>query len=118
IINDAYGHTQGDIAIKLVSKLFMKVFADDDIVSRIGGDEFAILAPNKNPLEMQAYKEKIMELAKDVTVGNIEMSLAIGYEVINDDAKDIDEILSTAENYLYRHKVTVGTSVRNHAIKA
>ncbi len=38
--------------------------------------------------------------------------------MIYDSEKGIDEILSAAENYLYRHKVTVGMSVRNHAIKA
>ena len=118
IINDAYGHTQGDITIKLVSKLLMKVFSDDDIVARIGGDEFAILAPQKDGLQMQSYKERIIELIKEIVVGNIEISLAIGYEVVNDASKDIDELLSTAENFLYRHKVTVGTSIRNHAIKA
>ncbi|MBU1143351.1 MAG: diguanylate cyclase [Firmicutes bacterium] len=118
IINDAYGHTQGDITIKLVSKLFMKVFDKEDVVARIGGDEFAVLAPGKNAQQMQAYKEKITELVKEISVGNIEISLAIGYDVVMDSDKDIDELLSTAENYLYRHKVTVGTSIRNHAIKA
>ncbi|PKK97974.1 MAG: hypothetical protein CVV57_09595 [Tenericutes bacterium HGW-Tenericutes-2] len=118
IINDAYGHTQGDITIKMVSKLLMKVFGNDDVVARIGGDEFAVLVPETDPLKMQAYKDSIVKLTKDIVIGNIEISLAIGYDVINDASKDIDELLSTAENYLYRHKVTVGTSIRNHAIKA
>ncbi|MDO9630166.1 MAG: diguanylate cyclase, partial [Acholeplasmataceae bacterium] len=118
IINDAYGHAQGDLAIKLVSKLFMKVFEKENVVARIGGDEYAILAPNKDSNQMQIYKERIIELAKDLSIGNIEVSLAVGYEVVTDSDKDIDELLSNAENYLYRHKVTVGTSVRNHAIKA
>ena len=118
IINDAYGHNQGDITIKLVSKLLMRVFDKEDVVARIGGDEYAVLAPGKNAQQMQAYKEKITELVKEISVGNIEISLAIGYDIVMDSDKDIDELLSTAENYLYRHKVTVGTSIRNHAIKA
>jgi len=118
IINDAYGHSQGDMTIRLVSRLFMKVFDMEDVVARIGGDEFAILSPNKNSEQMLAYKEKIIELVKEINVGNIEISLAIGYEVVTDSNQDIDELLSAAENHLYRHKVTVGTSIRNHAIKA
>ncbi|MCF7930068.1 MAG: diguanylate cyclase [Acholeplasmataceae bacterium] len=118
IINDAYGHNQGDQAIKLVSGLFRKVFDPMDIVARIGGDEFAILAPNKYPEQMQDYKNKIIELVKNLNIGNIEISLAIGYEVVTDVNRDIDELLSQAENFLYRHKITVGTSIRNHAIKA
>jgi diguanylate cyclase (GGDEF)-like protein/PAS domain S-box-containing protein len=118
IINDAYGHTQGDITIKMVSKLLIKVFGNDNVVARIGGDEFAVLVPETDQFMMQAYKDSIVKLTKDIVIGNIEISLAIGYDVIHDASKDIDELLSTAENYLYRHKVTVGTSVRNHAIKA
>jgi HD-GYP domain-containing protein (c-di-GMP phosphodiesterase class II) len=108
----------GDVTIKLVSKLLMKVFNEEDIVSRIGEDEFAVLAPYKSLEHMQDYKDKIIELVKEIKIGNIEISLAIGYEVVTDSNKDIDDLLSTAENHLYRHKITVGTSIRNHAIKA
>lgn len=118
IINDAYGHRHGDLTIKLVADLFMDVFDQNNVVARIGGDEFAILVPNKSSEELQAYKELIIEHAKKINVGNIEISLAIGYEMIYDNIKGIDEVLSDAENYLYRHKVTVGASIRNHAIKA
>ena len=118
IINDAYGHLYGDIAIKRVAGVLSEIFGKYNVVSRIGGDEFAVLVPHKGPLEMQSYKEKIIHEINLIQVGNIELSLAIGYEVLYDDTKDIDDILSQAENYLYRHKVTVGASVRNHAIKA
>jgi len=118
IINDAYGHKQGDYTIKLVSDLLMSVFEVDDVVARIGGDEFAILAPNKSPEQMLFYKNRIIELTKNLSVGNIEISLAIGYETVTDASQDIDELLNAAEKHLYRHKITVGTSIRNHAIKA
>ena len=118
IINDAYGHKQGDTAIKLVSDVLMEAFDAEDVVARIGGDEFAILAPHKNPDQMQERKQRIIELTERLSVGNIEISLAIGYEAVTDAKQDIDEILNAAEKHLYRHKITVGTSIRNHAIKA
>jgi len=76
------------------------------------------LLPNKDALQIQENKEEIIKKLKGVSVGNVEISLAIGYEVITDDKEEIDEILTSAENFLYRHKVTVGSSNRNHAIKA
>ncbi|TNF09070.1 MAG: diguanylate cyclase [Bacillota bacterium] len=118
IINDAYGHNQGDIAIKRVARVLMDVFGKDDVVARIGGDEFAILIPKQSYEEIQSYKERIIEQIKDMSVGNIELSLAIGYDLVENDQTEIDDLLSTAENFLYRHKTAVGSSVRNKAIKA
>lgn len=118
IINDAYGHIQGDIAIKTVAQVLREVFREPSIVARIGGDEFAILIPCKSEDEILSYKEKIIETTNHMSIGNIELSLAIGYEVITDPHTDIDDLLSSAENYLYRHKIAVGSSVRNRAIKA
>jgi len=118
IINDAYGHARGDEAIKKVADLLKKSFDRTDIIARIGGDEFAIMSPNKNSEQMQIHKDKILQGANDIIVGNIVISLAIGYETVHDKQKTIDELLASTENYLYRHKLTVGMSVRNHAIKA
>lgn len=118
IFNDAYGHKRGDEVIKLVSNLLMDVFEKDDIVARIGGDEFAILVPKRDPEQMQVYKSSIIEKTKSLVVENLEISLAIGYESVLDANQEIDEILNAAEKHLYRHKITVGSSIRNHAIKA
>ena len=118
IINDAYGHVKGDEAIKKVSNLLLKVFNQDEVVARIGGDEFAILLTNKTPVEIQLYKDNLVALTKDTLIDNVQISLAIGYEILKETDKDIDDLLSRAENHLYRHKVTIGESVRNHAIKA
>jgi diguanylate cyclase (GGDEF)-like protein/PAS domain S-box-containing protein len=118
IINDAYGHVQGDVAIKYVAEVLMDVFTENDVVARIGGDEFAVLIPHHGHEEMMALKEKIGEITKQMSVGNIELSLAIGYDVVDNNQTEIDDLLSTAENFLYRHKTAVGSSVRNKAIKA
>jgi diguanylate cyclase (GGDEF)-like protein/putative nucleotidyltransferase with HDIG domain len=118
IINDAYGYLGGDEAIRQVANLLMKTFDQNDVVARIGGDEFAILSPKKNAVQIQAYKEKLVLLSQDIKIENTPISLAIGYEVLNDNDRDLDELLSRAEKQLYRHKLTVGESVRNNAIKA
>ncbi len=119
IINDAYGHVKGDEAIKRVSNLLMDIFnQEDEVVARIGGDEFAILLTNKTAEEMQFYKDKLIEFSKNMSVNNVQVSLAVGYEILKESDHGIDELLSRAEKQLYRHKVTVGESIRNHAIKA
>lgn len=118
IINDAYGHFRGDEAIKQVANLLLKVFDQYEVVARIDGDEFAILSPHKNAIQLQDYKDKLVLLSQDIKIENIPVSLAIGFEILNDNDNDFDELLSRAEKQLYRHKITVGESIRNHAIKA
>ncbi len=47
-INDEWGHSQGDLALQLVAATLTDCFRDSDIVGRIGGDEFAVMAYTVN----------------------------------------------------------------------
>lgn len=43
-INDSYGHKEGDFALKKAAQLLKNSFRSVDIIARIGGDEFTVLA--------------------------------------------------------------------------
>ncbi len=118
IINDAFGHGTGDIVLKTLGKAIKSVFEKNEIVSRIGGDEFAVLLPNTSMTALQKYKEEIIEKVKTLKIKNVELSLAVGFEVKNKPEEKIDDILKLAENHMYRHKSIIGSSVRSHAINA
>ncbi len=118
IINDAFGHAVGDIALKTIGKVLKNTFEPKHIVSRIGGDEFAVLVPKASLEELQQYKDRLKDAVKKQKIENIEMSLAIGYEVKTNQDEDVDDLLKLAENHMYRHKSTEGSSVRNRAISA
>jgi diguanylate cyclase (GGDEF)-like protein/PAS domain S-box-containing protein/putative nucleotidyltransferase with HDIG domain len=118
IINDAFGHKVGDRALKLLANMLKFVFEEKDVISRIGGDEFTVLLPNSSEKELQAYKDQIVDIVKTLKVENIELSLSIGYEIRKTFIEDIDEIQKQAENRMYRHKTTEGSSVRSKAINA
>lgn len=118
IINDAFGHTVGDDALKMLGNTLKSIFEEKDIVSRIGGDEFTILLPNTSAQKLQGYKDHIKAIIKTLRIENIELSLAIGYELITNASQNIDDIQKQAENHMYRHKTTEGSSVRNRAINA
>lgn len=118
IINDAYGHDQGDKAIILASNILKSVFDSTCVVARIGGDEFAALVPYASNDSLMHYKTQIVEMSKDAHVGNIELSLAIGYETVMDDKESIGDLLSLSEKHMYRNKIAVSNSIRNQSIKA
>ncbi|MDA3932155.1 MAG: diguanylate cyclase [Tenericutes bacterium] len=120
IVNDAFGHAIGDIALKTLGNVLKDTFKQNDVVSRIGGDEFAVLLPNTTHKKLQRYKDQLKESVKQHRIENIELSLAIGYELKQNQNhdKDVDDILELAENHMYRHKSIEGASVRNRAINA
>ncbi len=118
IFNDAFGHAQGDIVLKTLGDVLTNSFNKDTIISRFGGDEFAILIPNTSSEELQNYKEMILNKVKLKKVENIEISVAIGYEVKTKIDEEIDEVQKSAENRMYRHKTIVGSNVRSKAINA
>lgn len=119
IINDAYGHAKGDGALTKVAAILMDTFGENDIVARIGGDEFGVIVPNTSIEELEEYKVIIRSKLNKDMIDNIVLSVAIGYEIkTNESSENLDEILKKAENFMYRHKLAEGISVRNHAIKA
>ena len=118
IINDAFGHSVGDTALITLGNVLKNTFEQKDIISRIGGDEFTVLLPNTSAKKLQEYKEQIVAEVKRKRVENVELSLAIGYEIKNTTTEDIDDMQKLAENHMYRHKTTEGSSVRSRAINA
>lgn len=118
IVNDAYGHAVGDVMLREVAAALKKTFRSQDVVARIGGDEFAAFLPNTTEEEMQEFLDLLRRNIEGISVQNVGISLAIGFEMKTETGSALDEILQRAENRMYRHKLSEGVSVRNRAIKA
>jgi diguanylate cyclase (GGDEF)-like protein/PAS domain S-box-containing protein len=118
IVNDAFGHAIGDIALQKIGNVLKETFKQKTIISRIGGDEFAVLLPNISLELLQQYKDQLKLEVNKQKIENIELSLAIGYELKKSIEENCDEILKLAENRMYRHKSIEGSSIRKRAISA
>ena len=111
-INDNYGHSNGDIAIKKLSKTICGVFAHSPVF-RIGGDEFAVVLMNSDYGDVEALTEKfktiVDESSVDETISPWErISAAIGY-ALYDKSKDLDvhNVLERADKEMYKCKRTM-----------
>lgn len=61
LINDNFGHIIGDYALIRTARLLEKIIRETDIVSRYGGDEFALILPNTDFKDAKLVGEKILE---------------------------------------------------------
>lgn len=107
-INDTYGHKEGDIAIKTAGKVLEESFRMTDIVARMGGDEFTVIATDSNISQESEIRETITaNLKKHNQKLNkpflIEMSM--GFSVFKPDKTlTFSDMLSIADKNLYEEK--------------
>lgn len=118
ILNDAYGHDTGDKALISVAKVFKKESASSDIVARIGGDEFAIIRAHAKTEEIDALKYRLIEIVNQLVIYNVNLSVAIGYGIKKIPDTAISEVMKTAEDSMYKQKLSEGISARNKTIRA
>ncbi len=61
VINDTYGHREGDLALVRTADALEEVFRDSDVLARLGGDEFAVLAADLSPEHEKAILKRLHE---------------------------------------------------------
>jgi diguanylate cyclase (GGDEF)-like protein len=107
-INDALGHLEGDKALIDIAVILHTTFRSSDIIARLSGDEFAILAigtlpatPELLQARLQANLNKHNARAKRL----YELSLSVGMAyVAPDEQATLEELISKADQEMYAHK--------------
>lgn len=118
LVNDAFGHFEGDKLLKSVGKILLECCKDNYIAARIGGDEFVIAAPNTTEEETLNIIEKIKEKCIKCDAKPVNPNISIGYAIMNDDKENIEDILGEAENRMYTNKMIESKSFRSSIINS
>ena len=107
-VNDSFGHPIGDRLLQLVSHRFTQCLRGNDLVARVGGDEFAvILDPVANPAEAGHLSSRLINaLSGPYEIDEIEavIGASIGIALSPGDGTTADELLRNADMALYRAK--------------
>lgn len=106
-INDNFGHEYGDKAIKTEANIIRQTFRKMDIVGRLSGDEFAIVASGMELRVMEKIRKKIDDLNKKATAENnfpFELSISLGAAEFNKENTNLPTLLKAADNDLYKQK--------------
>ncbi len=106
-VNEALGHTIGDLLLQEVAKRIVKQIREQDIVARINGDEFTIILPNTNRESSLEVAERILEaFSKPYLIDQYElhMTTCIGLSVFPFDGEDAFTLIKGADSALHRAK--------------
>lgn len=117
LMNDAFGHKYGDSLLIAASKAIQDAIDDKDILARIGGDEFGVIMPNTTELEAEEKIRKIHENASKIVIQSIQLSISVGYNTKHNKGVDLFTVSRTAEDIMYRQKISEIPSMRSNAIE-
>ena len=108
-VNDTAGHGAGDQLLRKVASALSAAVRSTDLVGRIGGDEFTIIAPNiRDRAEAFAIATAVIDAFREpFEVGGVEMfaTVSVGVSIFSDDAEAMSELVSSADIALYHAKL-------------
>ncbi len=106
-VNDNHGHDVGDDVLRSVSRCLLDLTRYHDVVARLGGEEFAIVAPNMNLEGLEKLAERIREaiaaLSIPIARGRLKVTTSVGL-AIWDGKETAEELYRRADRQLYEAK--------------
>jgi diguanylate cyclase (GGDEF)-like protein len=107
-INDRFGHTEGDKVLICVSKTLNETFRSSDVIGRVGGDEFAVLAIEAKPESLDMLRRRLkknLNAAGNKLDPKHQLLLSIGMVYYNPEvACSVEELLGKADVLMYAEK--------------
>ena len=110
VINDTFGHQEGDHALIDVAVILKDTFRSSDIIARIGGDEFAALQMKNPENNITATSDRLQEAIARHNGGSdrpYTLSISVGTEIYDpQEPKPLEQLMAEADKKMYAQKKT------------
>jgi diguanylate cyclase (GGDEF)-like protein/PAS domain S-box-containing protein len=106
-INDNFGHLSGDEYIKKAANIINSLLRNEDIVARVGGDEFVIILPNTTKKTAASISERIrreFKLENKKSDKSIKFDISIGISTAKNKKTDLISCYHLADQNMYKNK--------------
>ncbi|MFN0150670.1 MAG: diguanylate cyclase [bacterium] len=101
-VNDEHGHAAGDRALRTIAQLLKSNLRQVDIVTRYGGEEFAVLLPGTSEQEASLAAERLRRVIEQTPIAldtgsELRLTISVGGALYPNHAKSRDELLDRAD---------------------
>lgn len=103
-INDRHGHQAGDVVLRGVAQVLINQSRLYTVITRYGGDEFAIILPSTPAAGAAAYAERLKRIVERYPFASGGATVSIGIATMPDHGRTRDELVAAADGALYAAK--------------
>lgn len=108
-VNDSHGHAAGDLVLTKISTAIARCLRAYDLLGRIGGEEFLVVAPDIDAHGLVALADRIRASVEELAVpipdsGPVTVTVSAGCAMLSTDDTSIEEVLARADRALYAAK--------------
>ncbi len=119
MVNDIHGHDNGDRALCHIANILKKAIRSNDVISRLGGEEFVILLPDTNQSVATMLAERLRNLIEISTLTlsdgvELQMTISGGVAAYPETCEEVDELLKASDTAMNQAK----NSGRNRIVAA
>jgi diguanylate cyclase (GGDEF)-like protein len=104
VVNDTYGHREGDRILAAMGKTLIRVARDSDICCRYGGEEFAVVLPLTDTQEAGVIANRLRMELKERLPGGGTVTVSIGVAACGKKTKTYRDLVERADTALYQVK--------------
>lgn len=118
LVNDTMGHPTGDTLLRTAAKIIQDVVPSEATLSRIGGDEFAILLPQTDLHAAHELKQRIQSKVEhhNQLHDNLPLGISVGCAAATDSSLPMRDLFKQADADMYRDKSRNGPKLRSRIV--